>query len=172
MSAITCASVALTRENESLVEKLTSSNQQLVTIAEQQCDEMRKLRDVVANASQLPSVITNISDTKSKPTTLLVGDSRLRDLHLGDNASGNPIRTRVKAGTRFNDIGEMIDDAAKTSSIGAIIIVGGAREMKEDENADLINDEVEKLLQKAKSVTQRVKMSSSSLRRTPQTQNA
>ena len=32
--------------------------------------------------------------------------------------------------------------------------------MKEDENADLINDEVEKLLQKAKSVTQCVKMSS------------
>ena len=147
MSAITCASVALTRENESLVEKLTSSNQQLVTIAEQQCDEMRKLRDV-ANASQLPSVITNISDTKSKPTTLLVGDSRLRDLHLGDNASGNPIRTRVKSGDRFNDIGEMMDDAAKTGTIGAIIIVGGAREMKEDENADLINDEVEKLLQK------------------------
>ena len=28
---------------ESLVEKLTSSNQQLVTITEQQCDEMRKL---------------------------------------------------------------------------------------------------------------------------------
>ena len=74
---------------------------------------------------------------------------------LGDNASGNPIRTRVKSGARFNDIGEMIDDAAKTSSIGAIIIVEGAREMKEDENADLINDEVEKLLQKAKSGTQR-----------------
>ena len=47
---------------ESLVEKLTSSNQQLVTIAEQQCDEMRKLRDVIAkpNACQLPSVVTNI----------------------------------------------------------------------------------------------------------------
>ena len=144
---------------ESLVDKLTSSNQQHVTIAEQQCDEMPKLRDVVANASQLPSVVTNISDAKSKPTTLLVGDSRLRDVHLGDNASGNPIRTRVKSGARFNDIGEMVDDAAKTSSIGAFIIVGGAREMKEDENADLINDEVVKLLQKAKSVTQCAKMS-------------
>ena len=32
--------------------------------------------------------------------------------------------------------------------------------MKEDENADLINDEVKKVLQKAKSVTQCVKMSS------------
>ena len=113
-------------EKTSLVEKLTVSNQQLVTIAEQQCDDMRKLRDVVANASQLPSVVTNISDAKSNPTTLVVGDSRLRDVHMGDNASGNPIRTRVKSGARFNDIGEMIDDAAKTSSIGAIIIVGGA----------------------------------------------
>ena len=121
---------------------------------------MTRLRDVIANASQIPSVVTNISDAKSKPTTLLVGDSRLRDVHLGDNAIGNPIRTRVKYGARFNDIGDMIDDAAKTSSIGAIIIVGGAREMKEDQNADLINDEVEKLLQKAKSVTQCGKMSS------------
>ena len=114
---------------------------------------MTRLRDVIANASQIPSVVTNISDAKSKLTTLLVGDSRLRDVHLGDNAIGNPIRTRVKYGARFNDIGDMIDDAAKTSSIGAIIIVGGAREMKEDQNTDLINDEVEKLLQKAKSVT-------------------
>ena len=63
---------------ELLVEKLTSSNQQLVIIAEQQCEEMRKLRDVVGNASQLPSVVTNTSAAKSKPTTLLVGDSRLR----------------------------------------------------------------------------------------------
>ena len=145
---------------ELLVEKLTSSNQQLVIIAEQQCEEMRKLRDVVGNASQLPSVVTNTSAAKSKPTTLLVGDSRLRDVHLGENASGNPIRTLVKSGARFNDIGEMIDDAAKTSAIGEIIIVGGAREMKEGEDADQINDDVEKLLQKAKSVTQCVKMSS------------
>ena len=90
-----------------------------------------------------------------KTTTLLVGDSRLRDVHLGENASGNPIRTLVKSGARFNDIGEMIDDAAKTSARE-----GGAREMKEDEDADQINDDVEKLLQKAKSVTQCVKMSS------------
>ena len=145
---------------ELLVEKLTHSNQHLVTIAEQQCEEMRKLRDVVAaNASQPPSVVTNITDAKSKPTTLLVGDSRLRDVHLEENASGNPIRARVKSGARFIDIGEMIDDAAKTSAIGEIIIVGGAREMKEGVNEDLINDKVEKLLQKAKSVTQCVKMS-------------
>ena len=128
---------------------------------------MTRLRDVIANASQIPSVVTNISDAKSKPTSLLLGDSRLRDVHLGDKAIGNPIRTRMRSGARFNDIGEKIDEAAKTRSIGAIIIVGGAREMKEDENADLINDEVEKLLQKAKSVTQCVKMN-----RTPRTQNA
>ena len=54
----------------------------------------------------------------------------------------------------------MIDDAAKTSAIGEIVIVGGAREMKEEEIADIIKDEVQKLLLKAKSVTQRVKMSS------------
>ena len=54
----------------------------------------------------------------------------------------------------------MIGDAAKTSAIGEIITVGGAREMKEGVNEDLINDEVEKLLQKAKSVTQCVKISS------------
>ena len=66
----------------------------------------------------------------------------------------------MKSGARFNDIGEMIDDAAKTSAIGEIIIVGGAREMKEDEDADQINDDVDKLLQRAKSVTQCVKMSS------------
>ena len=89
-----------------------------------------------------------------------MGDSRLRDVHLEENASGNPIRTRVKSGARFIDIGEMIDDAAKTSAIGEIIIVGGAREMKEGVNEDLINDEVGKLLQKAKSVTQCVKISS------------
>ena len=54
----------------------------------------------------------------------------------------------------------MIDDAAKTSTIGETIIVGGAREIKEGENADQINGEVEKILQKAKSVTQCVTMSS------------
>ena len=145
---------------ESLVEKLTSSNQQLVIIADQQCEEMCKLRDVVVNASQRPSVVTNISDAKSKPTMLLVGDSRLCDVTLGENASGNPIRTRVKSGTRFKYIGEMIDDAAKTSTIGETIIVGGAREMKEGKNADQINGVMEKILQKAKSVMQCVKMSS------------
>ena len=145
---------------ELLVEKLAHSNQHLVNIAEQQCEEIRKLRDVVANASQRPSAVTNSTDAKSKPTTLLVGDSRLRDVHLEENASGNPIRTRVKSGARFIDIGEMIDDAAKTSDIGEIIIAGGAREMKEGVDDDLINDEVGKLLQKAKSVTQCVKISS------------
>ena len=54
----------------------------------------------------------------------------------------------------------MIEDAAKTSAIGEIIIGGGAREMKEGVDEHLINDEVEKLLQKAKSVTQCVKISS------------
>ena len=58
---------------------------------------MRKLRAVLASASQPPSVVTNITDAKSKPTTLLVGDSRLRDVHLEATASGNPIRTRVKS---------------------------------------------------------------------------
>ena len=66
----------------------------------------------------------------------------------------------MKSDARFNDIGEIIDDAAKTSSIAAIIIVEGAREMKEDEKADLVNDEVQKLLEKAKSLTQCMKMSS------------
>ena len=59
----------------------------------------------------------------------------------------------MKSGVRFNDIGEMIDDAAKISTIGEIIIVGGAREMKEGEDTDQINDDLEKLLQNAKSVT-------------------
>ena len=54
----------------------------------------------------------------------------------------------------------MIDDAAKISTIGEIVIVGGAREMKEGEDADQINDDLEKLLQNAKSVTKCVKMSS------------
>ena len=72
---------------------------------------------------------------------------------IWEHACDNPIRTRVKSGVRFNDIGEMIDDAAKISTIGEIIIVGGAREMKEGEDTDQINDDLEKLLQNAKSVT-------------------
>ena len=63
---------------ETLVEKLTNSNQQLVIIAEQQCEEMRQLRAVVVNANQLPSVVTNISDGKS--VTLITGNSLLRDV--------------------------------------------------------------------------------------------
>ena len=95
MPTITGASVAImdkTSAIELLVEKLAHSNQHLVNIAEQQCEEIRKLRDVVANASQPPSAVTNITDARAKPTTLLVGDSRLRDVHLEENASGNPIR--------------------------------------------------------------------------------
>ena len=142
---------------ESLVDKLTCSNQQLVIIAEQQCEELRKLRDVVVNANQLPSVVTNISDAKS--VTLLAGNSLLRDV----SAVGNDtIAVRRKSGATLEDIGDMIEEVrhADNLDVRKIVIVGGTREIMGNVPTQEIKENMELIVQKAKSVTPSITLSS------------
>ena len=100
--------VEKTSSLETLIEKLTFSNQQLVALVVEQQQDLRKLCENIS----IPTTTTtdaadspHISDAKS--VTLLVGNSLLRDV----SAVGiDTIAVRRKSGATLADIGDMIEE--------------------------------------------------------------
>ena len=113
---------------ETLIEKLTCSNQQLVALVVEQQQDLRKLSENIS----IPTTTTgttyspHISDAKS--VTLLAGNSLLRDV----SAVGiDTIAVRRKPGATFEDIGDMIEEVRHDDNLDVtkIVIVGGTREV-------------------------------------------
>lgn len=147
---------------ESLVVKLERSNQQLVTLVGEQHQEIRGLRDDIRTSSKRQNADTDADADEGRPqaVTLLVGSSLLRDVRVEKTSHGNPIKIRRKSGATFTDIGEMIEDAAKTETIKEIFIVGGTHEAMSEMNVADIKENIAQLLRKAKTVTPTVTVSS------------
>ncbi len=139
---------------ESLIEKLTVSNQQLVALVVEQQQDLRKLSEKISNP------ITDTIDSNPKVETLLVGNSLLRDVHFDGPDNRSQIRVVKKSGATFKEIEQMIDEAAKTHTINEIVIVGGTTETMGDATADDVRNEVSRLLRTAKSAAPSVKLSS------------
>ena len=144
---------------ETLIEKLTCSNQQLVALVVEQQQDLRKLSENIS----IPTTTTNtidsphISDAKS--VTLLAGNSLLRDV----SAVGiDTIAVRRKSGATLEDIGDMIEEVRNDDNLDVtkIVIVGGTSEVMENVPANEIKAKMELLVQKAKTVTPSVTVSS------------
>ena len=86
---------------EQLVMKLDSSNQQLVTLVAEQRQEIGALReDVKAGNRQYAEV----ARTKPRGTTLLVGNSLLRDIHACKTANDNTATVRGTSGATLGEL--------------------------------------------------------------------
>ena len=83
----------------------------------------------------------------------------LRDVRIQNTVEGKPIEVRHKSGATLNEIGKLIDDAAN-KDIGDIIIVGGTRETIDNVPMDKIKEDLASLLEKAKTVTPHITVSS------------
>ena len=138
---------------ESLIEKLTCSNQQLVALVVEQQQDLRKLSEKISNP------ITDTIDSNPKMETLQVGNSLLRDVHFDGPDNRNQIRVVKKSGATFKEIEKMIDEATKTNTINEIVNVGGTTNIMGDATADDVSNEVSRLLRTAKSVAPSVKLS-------------
>ena len=111
----------------------------------------------MVNANQLPSVETNISETKS--VTLLAGNCLLRDV----SAVGNDtIAVRRKSGATLEDIGDMIEGVRHSDNLDVrkIVIVGGTRELMGNVPTQEFKEIMEVIVQKSKTVTPSVTVSS------------
>ena len=108
--------------------------------------------------------LPDINNARPPSVTLLAGNSLLRDVHDGAFTSGkrNAITVRKKSGATLNDIGEMIDEVSRADNldVGKIVIVGGTRELMGNVPTQEIQENMELLVQKAKTVTPSVTVSS------------
>ena len=141
---------------ETLIDKLTCSNQQLVALVVEQQQDLRKISENIS----IPTTTTDTTDPPPKVETLLVGNSLLRDVHFNGPDDISQIRVVNKSGATFKEIEEMIDEAAKTHTFNEIVIVAGTNETMGDATADDVSNEVSRLLRTAKSVATTVKVSS------------
>ena len=99
---------------EDLVRKLEASNEQLVTLVVEQRQEIRSMRDDVTAFSRRP--YAEVARSKPAGSTLVVGNSLLKDLKLKTGADEESIKIRNKSGATLKDIGDMIDGACRTGN--------------------------------------------------------
>ena len=144
---------------ETLIEKLTCSNQQLVALVVEQQQDLRKLSGNISISTTTTNTIDSPHISDAKSVTLLAGNSLLRDV----SAVGiDMIAVRRKSGATLEDIGDMIEEVRHDDNLDVtkIVIVGGTREVMENVPANEIKEKMELLVQKAKTVTPSVTVSS------------
>ena len=142
--------------------KLDQSNEQLVILVSEQRIEIRGLRDDVRVGARRPG--PDGDNVRPPSVTLLAGHSLLRDVHEDTSTGGNdnPIAVRNKSGATLNGIGEMFDEVCRADNFdeSQIVIVGGTREIMGNVPTQEIKENMSRLLQKAKTMTPKVTMSS------------
>ena len=95
--------------------------------------------------------------------TLLAGNSLLRDITDDMSGSGNEkIIVRMKSGATLDDKGVMIEEVCRADNLDVrkIVIVGGTREIVGNVPNQEIKEKMELIVQKAKTVTPSVTVSS------------
>ena len=146
---------------ETLIEKLACSNQQLVALVVEQQQDLRKLSENIS----IPTTTTDTTsyNVSSPSVTLLAGNSLLRDITDDMSASGNEkIIVRRKSRATLDDIGVVIEEVCRADNLDVrtIVIVGGSREIVGNVLTQEIKEQMELLVQKAKTVTPSVTVSS------------
>ena len=143
---------------ELVITTLEASNQQLVTLVVEQRQELRGLREDVMAENRRP--YAEVVRPQTTKTSLVVGNSLLRDIKPETSDDGTPVEVYSKSGASFKEIGELMEEAAKKINVKEIVIVGGTRETMDKVPLENIKEGLTQLLQKAKIVTSSVKVSS------------
>ena len=120
-----------------------------MTMVVEQRQEMRGLREELLTQRRRP--YAEVARSEPRQSTLVVGNSLLRDVKMTDNLDGGQIITRRKSGATFKEIEDMIDSVAN-KSISDIVIVGGTRETVDHVPTTKIKKGAHELLRKAKPV--------------------
>ena len=146
----------VTKLRDSMSE-MRNANAQLVGIlAEHQselhrlCEDLKERLPVSKANTQAEATI----DSPSKPTTLLVGNSLLRDVHHPVANDGYDVTVQRKSGATLADLTDMLNEHKEVTNA---IIVGGSREILNDATSlDDINDGFCRLIDTARAAANTV----------------
>ena len=137
--------------------EMRNANVQLVGILAEQQSELHRLREDLKERLPVSKANTQAEatiDSPSKPTTLLVGNSLLRDVHHPVANDGSDVTVQRKSGAILADLTDMLNEHSEVTNA---IIVGGSREiLNEATSLDDINDGFCRLIDTAKAAANTV----------------
>ena len=137
--------------------EMRNANAQLVGILAEQQSELYRLREDLKERLPVSKANTQAEETidsPSKPTTLLIGNSLLRDVHHPVANDGSDVTVQRKSGATLADLTDMLNEHSEVTSA---IIVGGSREiLNEATSLDDINDGFCQLIDTAKAAANTV----------------
>ena len=137
--------------------EMRNANAQLVGILAEHQSELHRLREDLKE--RLPVSKSNTQaeatiDSPSKPTTLLVGNSLLRDVQHPVANDGSAVTVQRKSGATHADLTDMLNEHKEVTNA---IIVGGSREiLNEATSLEDINDGFCRLIDTAKAAASTV----------------
>ena len=146
----------VTKLRDSMSE-MRNANAQLVGILAEQQSELHRLREDLKERLPVSKANTQAEatiDSPSKPTTLLVGNSLLRNLHHPVANDGSAVTVQRKSGVTLADLTDMLNEHKEVTNA---IIVGGSREiLNEATSLDDINDGFCRLIDTARAAANTV----------------
>ena len=129
----------------------------LVVLVGEQRKEMSELRDGIksANACSYADVVR-----APRGATLLAGNNLVRDIDVMLTTDGAETNVCCKSGASFDEISDMIDEAANHDNLNGIFVVRGTKEAMGNVSIDELNERTQLLITKAKSVAEAVTVGS------------
>ena len=139
------------------VSEMRDTNAQLVGMLSDQQSELHRLREDFNERLPVDTANTHAETTiesPPKPTTLLVGNSLLRNVQHPVANDGSDVSVQSKSGATLADLTDMLE---KHSDVASVIIVGGTREVhNETTTLDEINDGFSRMIDTAKTAANTV----------------
>ena len=146
----------VTKLRDSMSE-MRNANAQLVGILTEHQSELHRLREDLKERLPVSKANTQAEatiDSPWKPTTLLVGNSLLRDVHHPVANDGSAVTVQRKPGATLSDLTDMLNEHKEVTNA---IIVGGSREIhNEATSLDDINDGFSRLIDTARAAAKTV----------------
>ena len=143
----------VTKLRDSMSE-MRNANAQLVGILAEQQSELREDLKERLPVSKANTQAEATIDSPSKPTTLLVGNSLLRDVHHPVANDGSDVTVQRKSGATLADLTDMLNEHSEVTN--AIIVCGSREILNEATSLDDINDGFCRLIDTAKAAANTV----------------
>ena len=132
------------------VSEMRDTNAQLVGMVSDQQSELHRLLEYFNERLPVDTANTHAEttiDSPPKPTTLLVGNSLLRNVQHPVTNDGSVVSVESKSGATLEDLTDMLE---KHTDVANVIIVGGTREVhNETTTLDEINDGFSRMIDTA-----------------------
>ena len=139
------------------VSEMRDTNDHLVGMLIDQQSELHRLREDFNERLPVDTANTHAEttiDSPPKPTTLLVGNSLLRNVQHPVANDGSDVSVQSKSGATMADLTDMLE---KHTDEVNVVIVGGTREVhNETTTLDNINDEFSRMIDTAKTAANTV----------------